>query len=77
MTVYKLDRIYRNKYETAIHRKHLKDNGVNVISAMENITETPKGVPQAIFQAQYKCKPNYFYLKLGLVNQMCYNSNIL
>ena len=44
MTVYKLDRIYRNKYETAIHRKHLKDNGVNVISAMENITETPKGV---------------------------------
>lgn len=25
--VYKLDRFARNKYEAAIHRKHLKDNG--------------------------------------------------
>ena len=26
----------------AIHRKHLKDNGVKILSAMENIPETPK-----------------------------------
>ncbi len=44
MTVYKLDRFSRNKYEMAIHRKHLKDNGVKILSAMENIPETPEGI---------------------------------
>ena len=42
--VYKLDRFARNKFESAIHRKHLKDNGIKLISAMENIPETPEGV---------------------------------
>ena len=42
--VYKLDRFARNKYESAIHRKHLKDNGVKLLSAMENIPETPEEV---------------------------------
>ena len=42
--VYKLDRFSRNKYETAIHKKTLKDNGVKVISAMENIPDTPEGI---------------------------------
>ena len=42
--VYKLDRFARNKYEAAIHRKHLKDNGIKLLSAMENIPETPEGV---------------------------------
>lgn len=44
MTVYKLDRFSRNKYETAIHKKTLKDNGVKVLSAMENIPDTPEGI---------------------------------
>jgi DNA invertase Pin-like site-specific DNA recombinase len=42
--VYKLDRFARNKFESAIHRKHLKDNGIKLLSAMENIPETPEGV---------------------------------
>ena len=42
--VYKLYRFARNKYESAIHRKHLKDNGIKLLSAMENIPETPEGV---------------------------------
>lgn len=42
--VYKLDRFSRNKYETAIHKKTLKDNGVRVVSAMENIPDTPEGI---------------------------------
>lgn len=41
---YKLDRFSRNKYETAIHKKTLRDNGVKVISAMENIPDTPEGI---------------------------------
>ena len=28
----------------AIHRKHLKDNGIKILSAKENIPETPEGV---------------------------------
>ena len=42
--VYKLDRFSRNKYEMAIHKKTLKDNGIKLISAMENIPDTPEGI---------------------------------
>jgi len=42
--VYKLDRFSRNKYEMAIHRKHLKDNGIKILSAMENIPDSPEGI---------------------------------
>ncbi len=42
--VYKLDRFSRNKYETAIHKKTLRANGVKVLSAMENIPDTPEGI---------------------------------
>lgn len=42
--VYKLDRFSRNKYETAMHKRKLKDNGIKVISATENIPDTPEGI---------------------------------
>ena len=42
--VYKLDRFSRDKYETTIHKHTLKTNGVKVISAMENIPDTPEGL---------------------------------
>lgn len=42
--VYKFDRFSRNKYETAIHKKTLKDNGVKVISAMEYIPDSPEAI---------------------------------
>ena len=42
--VYKLDRFSRNKYEMAMHRKTLRDNGIKLISAMENIPDTPEGI---------------------------------
>lgn len=42
--VYKLDRFSRNKYETAKYKKVLKDNGVKLLSAMENIPDTPEGI---------------------------------
>lgn len=40
--VYKLDRFSRDKYETAMHRHTLKVNGVKLISAKENIPDTPR-----------------------------------
>ena len=42
--VYKLDRFSRNKYETAKNKKILRDNGVKLLSAMENIPDTPEGI---------------------------------
>lgn len=42
--VYKLDRFSRNKYEMAMHKKTLKDNGIRLVSAMENIPDTPEGI---------------------------------
>ena len=44
LLIYKLDRFNRNKYEMAIHSKHLKDNGVKIVSVMENIPDSPEGV---------------------------------
>lgn len=42
--VYKLDRFSRDKYETAMHRHTLKINGIKLLSAMENIPDTPEGI---------------------------------
>ena len=42
--VYKLDRFSRDKYETTIHKHTLKVNGVKVVSAMENIPDSPEGI---------------------------------
>ncbi len=41
---YKLDRFSRNKYEMAMHKKTLKDNGIRVISATEFIPDSPEGI---------------------------------
>lgn len=30
--------------KAVIHRKHLKDNGIKILSAMENIPDTPEGI---------------------------------
>jgi DNA invertase Pin-like site-specific DNA recombinase len=42
--VYKLDRFSRDKHETTIHKHTLKMNGVKVLSAMENIPDSPEGI---------------------------------
>lgn len=42
--VYKFDRFSRDKYATTIHKHTLKENGVKLLSAMENIPDTPEGI---------------------------------
>lgn len=42
--VYKLDRFARNRYDSAIHKKKLRDNGVRVVSATEPLSDTPEGI---------------------------------
>lgn len=42
--VYKLDRFARNRYDSAINKAKLKKNGVKVLSACEQITDSPEGI---------------------------------
>ena len=42
--VYKLDRFARNRYYSTLYKKKLRDNGVQVISATEQFTDTPEGI---------------------------------
>lgn len=42
--VYALDRFARDRYDSAIYKRKLKDFGVRVLSATENLTDDPTGV---------------------------------
>lgn len=42
--VYKIDRFGRNKYEIAMNKHALKANGIKLLSAMENIPDSPEGI---------------------------------
>lgn len=42
--VYTLDRFARDRYDSAVYKRQLKDVGVKVLSAMENISDDPTGV---------------------------------
>ena len=42
--VYELDRFSRDKYETTIHKHTLKENGVKLLSDMDNIPDSPEGI---------------------------------
>ena len=44
VVVYKLDRFARDRYDSAVYKNRLKKNGVRVISATENITDSPEGI---------------------------------
>ena len=64
--VYKLDRFSRNKYEMAIHRKHLKDNGIKIISVMENIPDSPEGILLESLLEGFKRSNGHKNLKLRI-----------
>lgn len=44
VVVYKLDRFARNRYDSATYKTKLKKLGVKVISATENISDSPEGI---------------------------------
>lgn len=44
VVVYALDRFARDRYDSVVYKRKLKDHGVRVISAMEHITDDPTGV---------------------------------
>lgn len=60
--VYKIDRFSRNKYEMAIHKKTLRDNGIKLVSAMENIPDTPEGI---ILESLLEGMAEYYSVELA------------
>ena len=42
--VYTLDRFSRDRYDSAVYKRQLRNCGVKVLSAMEQITDDPTGV---------------------------------
>ena len=60
--VYKFDRFSRDKYQTTMHKKKLKDNGVKVISAMENIPDSPEGI---ILESLLEAMSQYYSMELS------------
>ena len=60
--VYKLDRFSRNKYESAIHKHTLKENGVKVKSATEMIPDSPEGV---LIEAIHEGYAEYYSAELS------------
>lgn len=42
--VYTLDRFARDRYDSAVYKRQLKNCGVKVLSAMENISDDPSGI---------------------------------
>ncbi len=69
--VYTLDRFSRNKYDSAIHKHTLKENGVKVLSAMEHISDDPTGVLiESVLEgfAEYYSKELAQKIRRGMVN---------
>ena len=42
--VHKLDRFSRNRYDSAVYKKKLKDNGVTLISVLEHLDGSPESI---------------------------------
>lgn len=42
--VHKLDRFARNRYDSAVHKRALKKNGVQVYSVLENLDDSPESI---------------------------------
>lgn len=60
--VYKLDRFSRNRYDSAVNKAALKKNGVKVLSATEQITDTPEGI---ILEAMLEGFAEYYSAELS------------
>lgn len=60
--VYKLDRFARNRFDSALYKKKLRENGVRVISATENITDTPEGI---IMEGLLEAMDEYYSAELS------------
>lgn len=62
VVVYSLDRFSRDKYDSAIYKKVLRDHGVTVESASESIPEGPEGI---LFEGMLEAMAEYYSAELS------------
>ncbi len=60
--VYQLDRFARNRYDSANYKKQLKDKGIKVLSARENITDDASGI---LMESVLEGMAEYYSVELG------------
>ena len=60
--VYKLDRFSRNRYDSAFYKAKLRQNGVQVISATENLADSPESI---ITEAMLEAMAEFYSAELG------------
>lgn len=60
--VHKLDRFARKRYDSAVYRKALSDNGVKLISVLEQFSDTPEGI---IFEGMSEAMSEYYSANLS------------
>jgi DNA invertase Pin-like site-specific DNA recombinase len=60
--VYKLDRFARNRYDSAIYKRKLKQSNVKVLSAMENIGDNPESI---LLEALLEASAEYYSVDLS------------
>lgn len=61
--VWKLDRFARNRYDSAIYKAKLKKYGVRVVSAKENLSDTPEGI---ILEGMLESMAEYYSANLSV-----------
>ncbi|AST57700.1 recombinase [Thermoanaerobacterium thermosaccharolyticum] len=44
VVVHKLDRFARNRYDSAFYKRHLKKNGIRLISVLEQLDDSPESI---------------------------------
>lgn len=60
--VHKLDRFARNRYDSAFYKKKLKDNGVRIVSVLEQLDDSPESV---ILESVLEGMAEYYSLNLA------------
>ncbi len=59
---HKLDRFARDRYDSAIYKKKLKDNGVSVLSVLEKLDDSPESV---MMESIYEGMAEYYSKNLS------------
>ena len=62
LLVHKLDRFARNRYDSAVYKRELKKNGVQVHSVLENLDDSPESI---MMEAVLEGMSEYYSMNLG------------
>lgn len=72
--VHKLDRFARNRYDSAFYRRELKNNGVRILSVLENLDDSPESV---ILESILEGMAEYYSMNLRREVKKGMNENAL